>query len=500
MLAYPALITLKNDMNTIKIAFVVGLALSLQMCNEAQDKTKENTAKVQKKGNFANFDVDYKAHEFDVKEARTITHPTGTKIEIPANAFIDINGKPIAGKVKINYREFHNATDIIVAGITMQYDSAGKKHPFETAGMFDIRAEQEGKPVFLAKDKKIQVNLASYKEGAFNFYYLREAKPTEKVATVSLPFISQAIAQDIRPGENTWELLSTSNLPTENAERKQKLAEIDKKLPVQPSEPLPYDEKTPVFDLDIDTKDFPELRAFEGIVWQYAGKLEDDTQNPQKNEWIFDHQWSDIRLEDAGEMQYRLVLKSASKQFESQVRPALKGLAYEKAKAFFAEKKKQYEADLKARANEIEALRTEKTYSSRMAKFVRSFQIQNLGIYNWDRIYRDESAIEIALELNTPDDPSATKSSSAQVYLIMGDVAVNFYANGNKVNNITINTKRANKMVVVFSGSEKIGVYSTEDFKSITQAHKGKTVAIQLKTIQEPIKSTSALEDVLAKL
>jgi hypothetical protein len=486
-------------MNTLKIAFVVGLALSLQMCNEAQDKTKENTANVQKKGNFANFDVDYKAHEFDAKEARTITHPTGTKIEIPANAFIDINGKPIAGKVKVNYREFHNATDIIIAGITMEYDSAGKKHPFETAGMFDIRAEQEGKPIFLAKDKKIQVNLASHKDGAFNFYRLNEAKPAEKV-TAFMPFISQAIAQDVRPGENRWELIATSNLPTENAERKQKLAEIDKKLPVQPSEPLPYDEKTPVFDLDIDTKDFPELRTFEGIVWQYAGKLEDDTQNPQKNEWIFDHQWTNIRLEDAGEMQYRLVLTSTSKQFESQVRPALKGLAYEKAKAFFAEKKKQYEADLKDRTAEIEALRTEKSYVSRMAKFVRSFQIQNLGIYNWDKIYRDESAIDIALELETPEDPSAAKSSSAQVYLIMGNDAINFSANGNRVNNITINTQRANKMVVIFSGSDKIGVYSREDFKSITKAHKGKTVAIQLKTVKEPIKSTSALEDVLAKL
>jgi hypothetical protein len=487
-----------------KTVLVLSVAFGLQVCNTTQENKQQNEnkeAKTAQKGNFKDFDIDFKAHEFDVKEAYTLKHPTGSKLQIPANAFIDKNGKPIEGKIKVNYREFHHVTDIIASGITMEYDSAGKKHPFETAGMFDIRAEQNGETIFLAKDKQIKVDLASYKEGAFNFYYLREAKQPQKVAaTVSFPFISNAIAQDVRPGENTWELLQTSGLPTENKERKEKLAEIEKKLPVQPSEPLPYDEKTPVFDLDIDTKDFPELRTFEGIVWQYAGDLEDAAKNPQKNEWIFDHQWTNIRLEDDGDMQYRLVLQSATKRFESQVRPALKGLAYEKAKAFFAEKKKQYEADLKQRKEEIESLRAEKSYYDRSAKFLRSFQIQNLGIYNCDRIYNDPETISITLNLAVPEDPSASNAPSSTVYLIMDRDVIQYSASKGKISDFKVNLKRANKLLVLFSNSDKVGVYSKEDFRALGQLKTGKAVQIDLKPIKESIKSTTALEDLIARL
>lgn len=492
-------------MNMIsKTACILGLALLIQVCTTSTQENKQGTSQNAKRGNFADFDVAYKAHEFDSKDAKTIKHFTGTTIQIPANAFIDEKGKPVTGTVKVNYREFHQASEIIASGITMMYDSAGKKQPFESAGMFDIRAEQAGKPVFLAKDKKINIDLASYKEGAFNFYYLQEAKQ-EKVAKThfSSPFISQAIAQTLLPGEDQWQLLQTSGLPTENAERKAKLDEINKKLPTEPKEPVEDDGKTPIFDLAIDTKDFPELRSFEGVIWQYAGDLEDQNQNPDKNQWIFDQQWSSIRLEDAGEMQYRLVLANTEKRFESVVRPTLKGVNYQKAKALFEGKKKEYEADLKARANEIQSLRAEKTYMNRIAKFVRSFQIQNLGIYNCDRIFSDNEAIQVAMKFSIPEDPSASKSPKATVYLIHGkDILLQYEAKLNETNNVYLSTRQANKMLVLFSGSDKVATYAEKDFKMLgnTKKLKGKKLELELKSIPEKIKSTSALEELIAKL
>lgn len=491
-------------MNMIsKTGCILGLALLIQVCTTTTQENKQDAQKNAKRGNFADFDVAFKAHEFDSKDAKTIKHFTGSTIQIPANAFVDAKGLPVTGDVKVNYREFHQASEIIASGITMMYDSAGKRQPFETAGMFDIRAEQAGKPLFLAKDKNIKIDLASHKEGAFNFYYLQEAKQAGIAKTyISSPFISQAIAQDIRPGEDQWQLLQTSNLPTENEERKTKLAEINKKLPADPAQPVKYDDKAPIFDLDIDTKDFPELRSFEGVVWQYAGDLEDATQNPKKNEWIFDQQWTSIRLEAAEDMQYRLVLTNATKNFESLVRPTLKGVAYEKAKALFEEKKKEYEADLKTRADEIQSLRAEKNYMSRTAKFMRSFSIQNMGIYNCDRIFRDDEAIEIALQINVPEDPTASKSQNATVYLIFGRDLLQYQAKNNTINSAYLSVKKPNKMLVIFSGSDKVAVYSEKDFKMLgdTKKLKGKKLEIDLKSIPEKIKSTSALEELIAKL
>lgn len=490
-------------MNTIsKTAFILGLALTIQVCTTTQENKKDGTT-AQRKGNFKDFDVTFKGHEFDSKEAKTIKHFTGTTIQIPAQAFVDAQGKPVSGNVKVNYREFHQASEIIASGITMQYDSAGKRHSFETAGMFDIRAEQAGKPVFLAKDKNIKIDLASYKEGAFNFYYLQEYKQ-EKMAQVhfSAPFISTAMAQDIRPGEDKWQLLQTSTLPAPNKERAEKMAEIDKNLPTEPKQPVAYNDKIPVLDLNIDVKEFPELRAFEGLIWQYAGDLEDAAKNPKKNEWIFDYTWQNIKLEDTGDMQYRLTLAGKDKNFETLIRPTLKGMNYEKAKALFEEKRKQYEADVEKRKDEIAKLKAEKSFWNRQSKFIRSLQIQSFGIYNCDRIFRSDDAIEIAMQLQVPEDKGANDSKTATVYMMFDNNVIQYQALQNKVPHAFILSKRPNKMLVVFQNSNKVAVYSREDFAKLgdPEKMKGKEIELSLKSITEPIKSTAALEELIAKL
>ena len=490
-------------MNTVgKVAIIIGLAFGIQVCTSVTEERKD-TAQNAQKGNFKSFDLEYKGHEFDAANAKTITHPTGSHIQIPANAFIDAAGKAVKGKVKVNYREFHTASDIITSGITMMYDSAGKKRPFETAGMFEIRAEQNGKPVFLAKDKGIKVDLASFKDGAFNFYYLQEAKKEERMAYLPAMLIQEAVAQtELRPGEDQWQLLQSSKMPVENQERKEKLAAINKKLPTEPKEPLPYDSKKPVLDFHPDTKDFPELNTFEGIVWQYAGEETDNTQNPEKNEWIYEHSWTNMTLEAAEDMTYRLVLTSANKSFTSLVRPSLQGADYQKAKALFAQKRADYEAGLKDRAAELEKLRQEKNYYDRLGKFTRSFVIQNLGVYNCDRIYREDDAIEIAAKIDI-DDPSAMKSSRATAYLItenVGALPLDLYSS--MTTHLNINPKRKHSIVCVFGGSDKVGVLSWKDMQKLNldKVSKGEKVAITLTSIPEKIHSTAALEELLAKL
>ena len=89
----------------------------------------------------------------------TLIYSTGTIITIPSSSFVDADGKDVKGKVEIHYREYHDIIDIMLSGIPMNYDSAGVTYQFESAGMFDITATQDGKPVTLKPNKVLTVNI-----------------------------------------------------------------------------------------------------------------------------------------------------------------------------------------------------------------------------------------------------------------------------------------------------------------------------------------------------
>jgi len=64
----------------------------------------------------------------------------GIVIAIPANAFIDANGKPVKGRIDLEVKEALNAADIMKAGLNTK---SGDKL-LETGGMFYINAKQDG--------------------------------------------------------------------------------------------------------------------------------------------------------------------------------------------------------------------------------------------------------------------------------------------------------------------------------------------------------------------
>ena len=104
-----------------------------------------------------------------------ITNSKGSVISIPKNVLVDSARNPIKGKVKISYREFHHVASIYLSGIPMDYDAAGMTKRFETAGMFELRAEQNGQKVFVDSGKTITVNFAGkILGGEYHLFYLDE--------------------------------------------------------------------------------------------------------------------------------------------------------------------------------------------------------------------------------------------------------------------------------------------------------------------------------------
>ncbi len=101
----------------------------------------------------------------------TLRFALGTKVQIPANALVDADGKPVKGEVKIRCRHYLDAIDFSLAGINMTYDSAGTAYTLESDGMVDLRAFQNGQELFLKEGKEIQITIPGLKPDAdFNLY------------------------------------------------------------------------------------------------------------------------------------------------------------------------------------------------------------------------------------------------------------------------------------------------------------------------------------------
>lgn len=134
-------------------------------------------------------DVPRHVFEIDAEKANNLQLKSGTQINIPPHAFTHANGKKVEGQVQIAYREFHDGLQVLASGIPL----TSNDKPMETAGIFDIQAYQDGKPLRLAST--ITVRLASFtNEPGYSYFRLAshsandtDAQPVqwEKIAQLS---------------------------------------------------------------------------------------------------------------------------------------------------------------------------------------------------------------------------------------------------------------------------------------------------------------------------
>ncbi|HAS44079.1 MAG TPA: hypothetical protein DCS93_26615 [Microscillaceae bacterium] len=285
---------------------------------------------------FVNQSIDVRYNELEInnEEAKTLRLENGTTIHIPAYSFIDKDGRPVKGKVKLNYREMHSAADVIASGVPMEYDSAGVKNNLETAGMFEIRGKKGKEPVYIAQGKTIDVQFASRHEGeGFNHYYLEDGTQpltynylnANQAGIIPGAFGQSNTPARVNPRWNWMGMsLITSKLLVQKPEPVQKNSQnkanqridslknvinqmkaqhrtdsiefIEKMLMEQKKKQEQVRKaKEDYFQLDFNVGKNPYLEYFKEVVWQYVG--ENKQQSPtQGNSWIFNEKWDDIKL------------------------------------------------------------------------------------------------------------------------------------------------------------------------------------------------------------
>jgi hypothetical protein len=103
--------------------------------------------------------ISFMEFEYQNKLCSGFKYGNGTLIFVPSDAFCFADGSSCQGKIKIKYREFHSQTDMLVANLNMLLNRGGKQYILESAGMFEVRAECDGKPMVLCEGKSIQVRM-----------------------------------------------------------------------------------------------------------------------------------------------------------------------------------------------------------------------------------------------------------------------------------------------------------------------------------------------------
>lgn len=441
---------------------------------------------------IAEADITYTTYNLVAGTDSVLEYKTGSKINVPANAFTDENGNVVKGPVQLSYREFHDVADVFLAGIPMTYDSAGETYHFETAGMMDISASQNGKPLRTNPQALITVQLASKnQEDRFNSYYLDTvAKQWVYLANSNYPVASEALneSDSLPASAMPVQAPKTSNDAQLKAQspayRKvcEEIAEVEKEKPVAPKK---AEKKKPRFSIKVDEKEFPELSAYNNLKFQVVDETGYD---PKKANVV----WEDVQLKRvAGTLNYEITFIKRTETYSVIAAPAVDEKDYEAAKKIFDEKYAEYTQKLAERKAEQARLKKEweekakaieaqiqkeveaqkqriKEYEARLDQsnlFYRTLQVNQFGTFNCDCPQRLPQGGEVVAEFTDKKTGQPLKIGTAYLVEKGRNLMFSYYPEG--LNRFRFDPKQTN-LVWAVTTDQRVCVVNAEEFKAAT--------------------------------
>ncbi|MCW3072211.1 MAG: hypothetical protein JWO44_2101 [Bacteroidetes bacterium] len=400
-------------------------------------------------------DIPYTSFKVNAEKGAALDFKTGSKLNVPKDAFVDENGKPVKGDVELRYREFHDAADFFVSGIPMTYDSAGVRYQFESAGMMEMLAYKDGKPVNMAPGKTINVELASaYKGTEYNLYKLDTLKNNwsclgkDKVESKYNKEIEGNGGSDPGDKKDIVKLEQTPEYKMVGLKKEEVKVEKDKQIAAlpkpapEPKKPNRVNKDKYTFNLDLDLTDFPEFAVYKNVQWELGAENEamSNALWAELNKMV----WEDATLKEGNKKgeSYFLSLKKGPKQVNNLVvYPVFEGKNYEAAMKDFSAKFEKYTAALDKR--KVSEKKIEEEYEAKIAalkkkqeeleakwkkemdqqvasmatqdKVMRIFRISSFGVYNCD----NPSAYPHGVSCNaTLTDERNSKLMCYEVYLV----------------------------------------------------------------------------------
>ncbi len=214
-------------------------------------------------------DLAFGVYTVQAGEDQVLELPSGNKITFSANSLL------ADGAVEIKVREFNSIEEAMLAGIPMDY----KKDAFESAGMMEIRAFQNGKEVLISEENPISVsmNVRSTDE-AFKFWYLDENNKNWISHEADITeFNPENLEEELKSTDIRITLIDTECKPIQS-----EITELNK--PIKEEKYLPK-EGAKTLVIDFDAKDFPELAAFKDVHFEYLNYTDQLSKTLKSQTW-----------------------------------------------------------------------------------------------------------------------------------------------------------------------------------------------------------------------
>lgn len=407
---------------------------------------------------------------FNASQAQVLVTKKYSRITVPAGSFERKDGSAPAN-VKVVFSEYQTAGEIIASELPMTYvDDKKDTILFESAGMFEIRAFEGENELKIKPGKQISIELSTPAAGKFNFYALNDNTRSwsEK-------------AKDLSPVPNRF-----------LQAQEEQLKELEALTVEKPKKQVALKEADKLFDIKVDTKDYPEFAEMPGVLWKYAGAK--GKKDPIADPAVFlkAYDFMQLRPKEGSELIYEVDFRSKKDTVSIDLAPVFKGKAAERNQERTAAKLEKFNALLK----EQEALRQQNRNES---KLLRQFNISELGVYNYDRQLKDEQAIPILAEF-TFDGKAHADFPLAAVYLIpKGKLAAVIYTQETAAL-FAINPYERNQLVAI-TGENDVYVLSDAEIRKLKPgAFRNKRKVFDLKKAAKPAKTGNDIDQILAGL
>jgi hypothetical protein len=394
-----------------------------------------------------NEDLPFNHHKIHPDSAVIIEAATGTTLHVPADCFQRADGSR-PSTIEFKWREMHNAVSILQSGIPMEVAGTNGDH-LQSAGMIEMRAFENGSELIVKQNREIEIELAAYRPSdGYSLYNLEKNKQ--------------------------WNVKDTFQT-IENKRKKKKIADIQSQLQVKDSASEDF-----VFMLDGDTSFQPTLKPFIDIQW----KLVDDLKKREIANALR-QDWNRILLKTINSKklvyQITLVLNVANYDDDSLKQtisflatPLLDGKTGKRAM------KKEMEKKMEEYSFQEKQLLTELDRLQQQANLLNTFKVQNMGVYNIDKLMKFESVItHIQFDFETL---LTGREADQNVYMVLEEENSVIGYNKSNWKNMSIPSKAPFHFVAVLPHS-KLAIVTYEEVKAAMIKNEKK---LSLRSIQKP--------------
>lgn len=435
-------------------------------------------------------DVPFSDFKIKADEKSILYCNSGSKIEIPENAFIDSAGNLVKGDITFKYREFRDASDIIVSGIPMEYDTLNRKEWFESAGMVQLEAYKGNSKLKLKKGSKITVDYVSkYADNNYNQYMLDTT--TGKWT---------CIGKDKTKAYEQPKMIIKNNVVVE--ELPEQIANTE---PIKPKEAS----NKQTFRIEVDSTEFPEMFSFNTMLFEV-----DETYRK------YDHRddkviWDDASIKKSHvKGMYQVKFTKGARKTEYRAYPVFKGEDYPKAlkqynKLFsiYSKKMADIEKNREQERKRIDRIKREEyldkqteanmtaaKYSAQIDNIYnltyRAFQVETLGICNIDKVIIDREQITNNIKIDFPENITP----NVVYYLMKGrNMVINMYPQNGLY--ISSKVKSADQMILGITADNKLFEITDEMIDSATC--QGEVKHIKPIILKQEIVSIDQVKDII---